>query len=83
MINPEAILGISLAVIAILIIILIIEYVFWLFMLIDAIKKRDVLWICLFAFSFITGFLSGVLALIYYFVEYKKPARLQNQNVKK
>ncbi len=75
MISFETILGMGIAAIAFLIILLIVEYVFWLFMFIDAVKKRDTLWIALFAFSFITGFLSGILATIYYFVVYKKPAQ--------
>ena len=56
---------------AVIIILTIIGYIFWLFMFIDALKRRDTLWILLFILSFFTGFLSGILATIYYFVIYK------------
>jgi hypothetical protein len=58
---------------AVVIILLIISYVFWLLMFIDAVKKRDILWIFLFIFCFFTGFLSGIIATIYYFVAYRHP----------
>ena len=56
----------------IIIILLIISFVFWLIMFIDAVKKRDALWIVLFIFCAFTGFLSGIIATIYYFVAYKR-----------
>jgi hypothetical protein len=55
-----------------IIIILVVEYLFWLWMFIDALRKRDILWITLFILSFFTGFLSGVIATLYYVIAYKK-----------
>ena len=55
-----------------IIILIILSYIFWLVMFIDALKRRDILWIILFIFCFFTGFLSGIIAIIYYFVAYKK-----------
>lgn len=51
---------------------IILGYIFWLCMFIDALRRRDVLWIVLFIFCFFTGFLSGIIALIYYFVAYNR-----------
>lgn len=65
-------LGFILGMGSVMMIVLILSYVFWLFMFVDALKKRDILWIALFAFSFFTGFLSGILAALYYFIVYKK-----------
>ena len=62
------ILGMGLVVI----ILLILGYLFWLWMIIDALKKRDTLWIALFIVSFFTGFLSGIIATLYYIIVYKK-----------
>jgi hypothetical protein len=53
-------------------IILVIGYIFWLWMFIDALKKRDILWIALFIFCFFTGFLSGLIATLYYYIVYRK-----------
>ena len=50
---------------------------FWLWMVIDAIKQRDMFWVVLFVVSFLTGFLGGVLAGVYYVTVYRprvKPA---------
>ncbi|NOZ80791.1 MAG: hypothetical protein GXP63_03900 [DPANN group archaeon] len=55
----------------IIVILIILGYIFWLVMFIDALKRRDTLWILLFVLSFFTGFLNGILATIYYFVVYK------------
>jgi hypothetical protein len=63
-----AILGLG----AFVLIILVIGYIFWLWMFIDCLKKRDILWITLFIFCFFTGFLSGLIATLYYYIVYKK-----------
>jgi hypothetical protein len=55
-------------------ILLFLSAIFWMFMFIDALKRRDILWIVLFIFCFFTGFLSGVIAIIYFFVVYKAKA---------
>ena len=68
----ETLIGAGIALLVFLIILAIISYIFWLWMFIDAVKKRDNMWIILFIVSFLTGFLSGVIAGIYYIVEYKK-----------
>lgn len=64
------ILGLG-ALLIILLILLIISFVFWLVMLLDAVKRKDTGWIILFVFCAITGVLSGIIATIYYFVAYK------------
>ena len=66
------IVGLGVIAVIAIIIFLVLSYLFWIWMFIDAVKKRDVMWIVLFVVSALTGFLSGVLATIYYFVEYKK-----------
>lgn len=68
----ETWLGIGIGLVVLLIISLILGFVFWLWMFIDVLKKRDTLWIVLFVLSALTGFLGGLLATIYYFVEYRK-----------
>lgn len=68
----ETLLEASLVLIVFLVILAILSYVFWLWMFIDAVKKRDTMWILLFVVSFLTGFLSGIIAFIYYMVVYKK-----------
>jgi hypothetical protein len=68
----ETLLGVGAVVLVLIIILLIAGYIFWLWMFIDALKKRDTLWIVLFIFCFFTGFLGGLIATIYWFVEYKK-----------
>ena len=55
-----------------LLIVLIIGYVFWVWMFIDALTRRDTLWIALFIISFLTGFLPGIMASVYYYTVYKK-----------
>lgn len=68
----ETLLGIGIGLLVLLVILLIAGFVFWLWMFIDVLKKRDTMWIVLFVVSALTGFLSGLLATIYYFVEYRK-----------
>ncbi|MBI4450586.1 hypothetical protein HY642_01300 [Candidatus Woesearchaeota archaeon] len=63
-----------LAVSGIWLILLLIGYVFWLRMFVDAMKQRDTQWIMLFALSFFTGLLPGVIAAVYY-AEVYRPAR--------
>ncbi|MFH0817638.1 MAG: hypothetical protein V1909_03305 [Candidatus Micrarchaeota archaeon] len=54
------------------IILIVLSYLFWLWMFIEALKKRDTLWIALFIIAFLTGFLSWLVPLLYYFIEYRK-----------
>lgn len=56
---------------ALVVILGILGFIFWLWMFIDALKHRDILWIVLFVFCFFTGFLQGIIAIIYYFVVYR------------
>ena len=44
----------------------------WLWMLVEALKRRDVLWIVLLLFSLFTGFLVPLFAFLYYLLEYEK-----------
>ena len=47
-------------------------FVFWLWMFIEALKKRDTLWIILFLVGILTGIFGLLFALFYYFLEYEK-----------
>jgi len=47
-------------------------FIFWLWMFIEALKKRDTLWIILFLVGVITGIFGLLFALLYYFLEYEK-----------
>lgn len=67
----EGVLGMSMFLLVLILVLVVLSYIFWVVMFVDALKKRDLLWIALFIFSFFTGFLSGLLALIYYFAEYR------------
>ncbi len=44
---------------------------FWLAMLIDALKKKDTMWIALLIVGFLTGALCGLLAVLYYELMYR------------
>jgi hypothetical protein len=68
----DALMGVGIGLVVLLVVLLIAGFIFWLWMFIDALKKRDTLWIALFIFSFLTGFLGGLMATIYYFVVYTK-----------
>ena len=46
-------------------------FVFWLWMFIEALKKRDVLWIILFLVGIWTVLFGLLFALLYYFLEYE------------
>lgn len=47
-------------------------FVFWIWMLIEALKKRDVLWIALLTIGIFTGIFGLLFALLYYLLEYSK-----------
>lgn len=47
-------------------------FIFWLWMFIEAIKNRNMLWIILLVVGIFTGILGIVFAVVYYFMEYKK-----------
>lgn len=68
----ETILGLGIFFVVVLIILAVLSYVFWLVMFIDALKRRDMLWIALFIFCALTGVLSGIIAAVYYWEVYKK-----------
>lgn len=66
------VIGILLELGAILIILMLIGFMFWMWMFIDALKKRDMMWVALFVVSLMTGALSGLVAGLYYLIVYKK-----------
>jgi hypothetical protein len=68
----ESLLGLGIGLVVLLLVSIIANFVFWLWMLVDALRKRDTLWIALLIFSFFTGFLSGLMATVYWFVVYRK-----------
>ena len=57
---------------AVWLVLLLIGYVFWVRMAIDAVRQGDTLWMTLFAFSFFTGYLPGIVALAYYYRVYHR-----------
>lgn len=54
-------------------VLLIFSYIFWLVMLIDAVKQKDVPWMVAFVLCAFTGLLSVIVSSIYFIVSYKKP----------
>ncbi|HIH14975.1 MAG TPA: hypothetical protein HA360_00395 [Nanoarchaeota archaeon] len=47
-------------------------FLFWLWMFIEALKKRDTMWIILFLVGLFTMMFGWIFALLYYFLEYEK-----------
>lgn len=54
-------------------VLLIFSYIFWLVMIIDAVKQKDIPWIVAFVLCAFTGFLSVIVSAIYYISAYKRP----------
>ena len=65
-----------------IILLLIWGYVFSIWMFIDALEKRDILWITLFVISFFTGILPSILSTVYYY-SVSKPAKKLTEVEKK
>ena len=68
----STIIGSIVAFFGVWLILILIGYLFWVWMFMDALAHRDVMWIVLFAFSFFTGFLPGVIAAVYYTTVYRR-----------
>ncbi len=47
-------------------------FIFWLWMFIEVLKKRDILWIVLLLIGLCTIIFGWFFALLYYFLEYDK-----------
>lgn len=71
----EAILGLGIGIVLLIIVLALACYLFWLWMFIDALARRDTLWIALFIVCFFVAGLSGIIAFVYYITVYKKNKR--------
>jgi hypothetical protein len=71
MVVSGLLLGFAFFLIALAIVLAVVSFLFWLNMLTDALKKRDVLWISLLVAGFLSGVLSGLFSTLYYEIMYK------------